>query len=139
MYICCSSTSGGGDETVPKDARITNAMLLKAFSPVNWHDSRSVLLRGVIYEQWWPKLSLSKPRSSPLTFISDKQRLELLHRSAPLAAVVQKSGHKLLRAYVIDTGLIDASGELVGMLLTFLHLIFVYLLYIFNVPTFLFN
>ena len=126
MYICCSSTSeglaSGGGDAEASDTTITNDMLLDAFKPTNWHDSHSVVLRGVIYEQWWPRLSLSKPRNSPLTFISDKQRLELLHRSAPLAAVVQKSGHKLLRAFVIDTGLLDRNGELVGM--------FTYIIYI---------
>lgn len=67
------------------------------------------------YKLWYPKLAFAKP-SSPFTYISDKQRMELLHRMAPLSAVVQKKGHMILRAYVINSGLYE-NGVLLGYLM----------------------
>ena len=68
------------------------------------------------YNLWYPRCIFKKPKS-PFTYTSKFQRIELLHRSGPISAVVQKSGKKILRVYVINSGLRDRkTGKLVAYL-----------------------
>ena len=59
---------------------------------------------------------MGKP-TSPFTYISNVQRTELLHRSAPLACVVQRKGSKIIRIFAINCGLFNNEGYMVGYLM----------------------
>jgi hypothetical protein len=85
-----------------------------------FHDGNKVMkvvtFLSKTYTLWWPK-SKSLRATSPFTYISDHQRTELLHRSVPVAAVMQRAGRKIIRLFVIFTGLLDEDGKLVGYLM----------------------
>lgn len=60
--------------------------------------------------RWWPFKSEAKPSKSPIYYLSDMQRVELLYRYAPLTAVVQKKGKDFARF------LKSSSAHLIGLL-----------------------
>jgi hypothetical protein len=89
-----------------------NADLIKAFSDL----SEQVSFGGRNYRFWFPKcLTL---RKSPHTYLVEGQDLFLLFRSVLVGAVVQrvKKG-EANRVYVINSGLRNAEGKLVGYLM----------------------
>jgi hypothetical protein len=70
-----------------------------------------------VFTPWFnPKENKTAP-TSPYLFVSNKQRVELLHRSVPIAAVAQKGRGGIARAWVCPSGLMDQDGDLVGYLM----------------------
>jgi hypothetical protein len=90
--------------------------LRDAFGALGGDMSSPVVIGEDMYTIWWAKSKSTKPKS-PFTFIWNKQRMDLLHRSAPLGAVMQKIGSKLIRVFSIFCGLRNEEGRLVGYLM----------------------
>lgn len=70
-----------------------------------------------VFTPWFnPKENKTAP-TSPFLFVSNRQRVELLHRSVPIAAVAQKGRGGIMRVWVCPAGLRDKDGDLVGYLM----------------------
>ena len=69
------------------------------------------------YRNWYPKNVFTSAKS-PYMYLSEFQVYHLLHRSAPISAVVQKRGKTIIRVYVINSGLWEVDTGLLDWVVT---------------------